>query len=49
MMTTVQNINEGEGNISVLSQTACLGYKQFKRIFAEYVGLNPKDFIQITP
>lgn len=48
MMTTVQNINEGEGNISVLSQTACLGYKQFKRIFAEYVGLNPKDFIQIT-
>ena len=29
IMTTVQNINEGEGNISVLSQTACLGYKQF--------------------
>lgn len=48
IMTTVQNINEGEVNISVLSQTACLGYKQFKRIFAEYVGLNPKDFIQIT-
>ena len=48
MMTTVQNINEGEGNISVLSQTACLGYKQFKRIFSEYIGLNPKDFIQIT-
>lgn len=42
IITTVQNINEGEGNISVLSQTACLGYKQFKRIFAEYVGLNPK-------
>ena len=49
MMTTVQNINEGEGNISVLSQTACLGYKQFKRIFAEYVGLNPKDILQLTP
>ena len=48
MMATIHNINEGEGNISVLSQTACLGYKQFKRIFAEYVGLNPKDFIQIT-
>lgn len=42
MMATIHNINEGEGNISVLSQTACLGYKQFKRIFAEYVGLNPK-------
>ena len=48
MMATIHNINEGEGNISVLSQTACLGYKHFKRIFAEYVGLNPKDFIQIT-
>ena len=48
MAATIHNINEGEGNISVLSQTACLGYKQFKRIFAEYVGLNPKDFIQIT-
>ena len=29
MMATIHNINEGEGNISVLSQTACLGYKQF--------------------
>lgn len=48
MIAAIQNIHEGEGNISVLSQTACLGYKQFKRIFAEYVGLNPKDFIQIT-
>lgn len=47
VMATIQTINEGEGNISTLSQTACLGYKQFKRIFAEYVGLNPKDFIQI--
>ena len=47
-INTIHNINEGEGNISVLSQTACLGYKQFKRIFAEYVGLNPKNFIQIT-
>lgn len=48
MMAAIENINTGEGNISVLSQTACLGYKQFKRIFAEYVGLNPKDFIRIT-
>lgn len=48
IMATIQNINKGENNISVLSQTACLGYKQFKRIFTEYIGLNPKDFIQIT-
>ena len=48
MMATIHNINEGEGNISVLSQTACLGYKQFKRVFAEYTGLNPKEFLQIA-
>ena len=44
----IQNINCGEWNMSVLSQIACLGYKQFKRVFTEYIGLNPKDFIQIS-
>ena len=45
MMATIHNINEGEGNISVLSQTACLGYKQFKRIFAEYTRVRDKKSI----
>ena len=31
-----------------LAETACLGYKQFKRIFSEYVGINPQDFFRIV-
>ena len=44
----VQSINEGQQNIAELSQTACLGYKQFKRVFVEYTGLNPKEFLRIA-
>lgn len=44
----VQCIHRGEWDISVLAQTACLGDKQFRRVFAEYIGLNPKDFIRIV-
>lgn len=44
----IQSINEGEQDITKLSQTTCLGYKQFKRVFAEYTGLNPKEFLQIA-
>lgn len=48
MQRVLQRIYKGEGNISVLAQAACLSYKQFQRIFAEYAGLNPKDFLQIA-
>lgn len=48
MNTVIQSINEGQNDISELSQLACLGYKQFKRVFAEYTGLNPKEFLQIA-
>ena len=34
-------------NISHLSETACLSSKQFGRIFADYVGTTPKEFIRI--
>lgn len=44
----VQSINDGRQDIAELSQLACLGYKQFKRVFAEYAGLNPKEFLQIV-
>jgi len=46
--STVQLIQMGESNIPNLADKACLGYKQFKRLFAEYIGLNPKEFIQIN-
>lgn len=44
----IQSIEMGENNISKLADRACLGYKQFKRLFSEYTGLNPKEFIQIN-
>ncbi|MGJ7025678.1 AraC family transcriptional regulator [Petrimonas sulfuriphila] len=47
MTAAVQSINRGETNIIQLAQTCCLSYKQFKRIFAEYIGSNPKDFLRI--
>lgn len=47
LISVMKSICHGENDISKLAQNACLGYKQFKRIFAEYTGLNPKQFIQI--
>jgi AraC-like DNA-binding protein len=44
----MQSIYRGERNIDLLAQTACLGYKQFKRIFADYVGANPKDYLRVV-
>ena len=44
----MQSIYRGQQNIDMLAQTACLGYKQFKRIFAEYVGANPKDYLRVV-
>lgn len=46
--SVIQSIEIGENSISKLADKACLGYKQFKRLFSEYVGLNPKEFIQIN-
>lgn len=46
--SVIQSIEMGESNISKLADKACLGYKQFKRLFSEYIGLNPKEYIQIN-
>lgn len=47
MMAVVAAVSEGEENVSRLAEISCLGYKQFKRVFADYVGTNPKDFSRI--
>ncbi len=47
MATAIQAINQGESDIDLLAQTSCLSPKQFRRVFAEYVGSNPKDFLRI--
>lgn len=41
---TIQLINSGQSDISLLADAACLSKKQFQRIFSEYVGSNPKEF-----
>lgn len=48
--TAIQTINQTKGNISIsqLADYCCLSYKQFKRIFAEHIGANPKDFLRIV-
>jgi len=44
----MHDVHNGQQNIESLAQTACLGSKQFRRIFAEYVGANPKDYLRIV-
>lgn len=48
MNAIIQSVDAGQQDIKTLSQTACLGYKQFKRVFVDYTGLNPKEFLQIA-
>lgn len=48
MNEALRYINNGQQNITELSKAACLGYKQFKRVFREYTGLKPKEFLRIT-
>lgn len=45
--TTIHLINSGETDITQLADAACLGKKQFNRIFSEYIGTNPKEFSRI--
>ncbi|MDR2040227.1 MAG: helix-turn-helix domain-containing protein [Bacteroidales bacterium] len=42
--TTIRLINSGQTDVTSLADSACLSTKQFKRVFSEYVGANPKEF-----
>jgi len=44
----IKAIDAGEYNIQKLADASCLSYKQFKRIFSEYVGISPKNFSRIV-
>jgi len=48
LRAVINSIEKGEADVNRLAETACLGYKQFKRIFRENIGINPKKFIQIV-
>lgn len=47
MTKSINAINNGQIDINKLADVSCLSYKQFKRIFAEYIGMNPKEFLRI--
>lgn len=40
-------ITTNSTDLSKLAHETCLGYKQFKRLFTENIGLNPKEYIQV--
>jgi AraC-like DNA-binding protein len=47
---TIEIINRKKGLVSVgeLASVACLSQKQYNRIFCDFVGLNPKEFLKIV-
>lgn len=49
IMLAINRIDDSKGNINIkdLSSLVCLSDKQFNRIFADYVGMNPKNFLRI--
>ena len=49
IMLAINRIDDSKGTINIkdLSSLVCLSDKQFNRIFADYVGINPKNFLRI--
>lgn len=46
--STIQDIRLAKGNIDIdtLASNACLSRKQFERIFTEYIGISPKQYLK---
>ncbi|WP_099463902.1 helix-turn-helix domain-containing protein [Parabacteroides provencensis] len=42
------NLCSDELSVSKLAETVCLSKKQFQRIFSEYIGITPKEFMRIV-
>jgi Transcriptional regulator containing an amidase domain and an AraC-type DNA-binding HTH domain len=40
-------VNEPEVDVDSLAQNACLGYRHFKRVFTDLVGVSPKEYYRI--
>ena len=41
-----QIINQPQIDVNTLAESACLGYRQFKRVFSNYVGIALKNIIE---
>ena len=39
--------NQPQLKTEYLANEACLGYRHFKRVFTQYVGMNPKEYARI--
>ena len=46
---TIEWIRKTKGNIEIeeLASKACLSRKQFERIFSEYIGISPKQYLRV--
>lgn len=47
LLPAINLITSDTTDLNKLANETCLGYKQFKRLFFENIGLNPKEYIQI--
>lgn len=47
MTAVIKAINNKTYSINSLAETACLSYKQFNRLFTQYIGTNPKEYTRI--
>ena len=43
-----QIINQSQIEVNALAESACLGYRQFKRVFTSYVGMSPKEYYRVV-
>lgn len=43
-----QIISNPQIKVNTLSESACLGYRQFKRVFTNYVGISPKEYYRVV-
>ena len=46
--TINQIINHPQIAVNTLAESACLGYRQFKRIFTNLVGMSPKEYYRVV-
>lgn len=50
MLSAVELIDRSRGEVRLpeLAEAACLSNKQFQRVFSDYVGMKPKEFLQVV-
>lgn len=46
--TIHQIINQPQIEVNTLAESACLGYRQFKRVFTNQVGMSPKEYYRVV-